>query len=110
MKKTARGVLKGSVKLLLDFKFRSSIFSPLPFVYPPSTTVGHLIEAFGAPRGLHRVLIGDDNQGYRILSQSDVVLLLVSFVSLYEASARFMSRRTQKGYPIDYISFLFEHR
>lgn len=69
-------VLQGSVKDLLKAAAERSLFSPMSFIYPASITLDHLLDAFSAQRGLHRVLLHTDNR-YVLVSQSDSVRVLI---------------------------------
>lgn len=73
-------VVKGTVGELLKFVTNLSIFSPMSFVYPADVPFEHLLELFSAQRGLHRVLLRDQNH-YFVVSQSDAVRVLLGCVN-----------------------------
>jgi len=69
-------VFEGSVKDLLKAAADRSFFSPMSFIYPASVTLDHLLDAFSAQRGLHRVLLYNGER-HVLVSQSDSVRILM---------------------------------
>jgi len=78
--KVVQHVMAGSVKDELKAHSDMSMFSPLGFVYSPDTAFDHVLDAFSAQRGLHRVLVKKDGQHY-VVSQTDAVRTLWDYAA-----------------------------